>query len=295
MAITPKNKNENEKLVNWFPLPSKGDLFMSWWYEWEVLEINDPTAWFCKILYKTKEANIWFFKLWENIDQIKWWYTFDQKLNANMSQHVKDLKKANKSVKKMLKKWSEKTEKKKKPNPKAKYNWDVIKQEYFESDFIDVAPFLKSMYGINTGDNWNALEKSKWWWVEKKKIQEDLKLEALKNFKSNMQKKWDEVFNKLEQAHVKWLEDLTSMILDQWLDWEIRKAFNIRDKETWELIEQKVVVDKIIKPYLWHFDIINILKHVKLEKWEPTEIVNDWLQAKRWLEEMREKKEIKQK
>ena len=112
----------------------------------------------------------------------------------------------------------------------------------------------------------------------------------MKNFKSKMKEKWDDVFDKLEQAHVKWLDNLAEMILDQWEVWEKRKAYNIRDKETWELIDQRIETDQIIKPILWHFDIINILKHVKLEKWEPTDIVNDWLQAKRWLEDMKEQK-----
>lgn len=265
MAITPKT--EKKPLTNWFPLPEKGDLFMSWWVEWKVMEINDPTAWFCKILYKKKEATIWFYKLYENIDQKKWWY---QKIEE--------------------KKVTKKVAKKIKSKNKTKYDWIAMKQEYFESDFIDVAPFLKNNYSINTGDNGNALEKSKWWWDEKKKIQEELQREAMKTFKSNMKKKWDDVFDKLEQAHVKWLDNLAEMILDQWEVWEKRKAYNIRDKETWELIDQRIETDQIIKPILWHFDIINILKHVKLEKWEPTEIVNDWLQAKRWLEDMKEQK-----
>lgn len=274
MGIKP-----TKPLTNWFPLPEKGDLFVSGWVQWEVVEINDPSVWFCKIFWKNKHASIGFHKLWENIDQKKGWFAVDE------------VKKTSNTTVKAKKTTTKKTTKTTKATTKTKYDWVAIKQEFFESDFADVKPFLELKYSLNTVTSWNAQQKTKWWADEKKKIQDDLKIEALKNFKSNMKQKWDEVFDKLEQAHVKWLDDLACMILEQWEVWEKKKAFNIRDKETWEMVDQKIVIDQIIKPYLWHFDIINILKHVKLEKGEPTDIVNDGVKAKQWLDEMRKSKD----
>ena len=107
-----------------------------------------------------------------------------------------------------------KNEKLKKTN-RAKYNWVKMKREFFESDFQDVAPFLLAKYKINTVQSSQSRERTKGWADEKREISEQLKIQAVKNFQSNLKKQWDAVFEKLEMAHVQGLEHLANMILEQ--------------------------------------------------------------------------------
>lgn len=179
----------------------------------------------------------------------------------------------------------------KKNKPKTIYDWDAIKQQFFESDFIDVAPFLQLKYGLNTVDSGNAQQKTKWWWEEKKQIADELRRKALEDFKTNIRKQWEVVYDKLEQAHVRWLENLTEMILDQGKISKRKTLKETKDKETGTYFTETIEVDHM-QPYLQQFDMIAILKHIKLEKWEPTDIVDTGLQSKSraWLEEMKKEK-----
>lgn len=59
-----------------------------------------------------------------------------------------------------------------------------------------------------------------------------MKLEALKQFKSNIRKQWDAVFEKMEMAHVQGLEDLANMILDQGKVVKRKKISEMKDPET---------------------------------------------------------------
>ena len=59
-----------------------------------------------------------------------------------------------------------------------------------------------------------------------------MKLEALKQFKSNIRKQWDAVFEKMEMAHVHGLENLANMILDQGKVVQRKRIIDVRDPET---------------------------------------------------------------
>lgn len=64
-------------------------------------------------------------------------------------------------IKPNTKKALEKAKGKQKIKARTKYDWDAIKQEFFESDFIDVAPFMQLRYGVSTVDSGNAQQKTK--------------------------------------------------------------------------------------------------------------------------------------
>lgn len=187
-----------------------------------------------------------------------------------------------------------KNEKPKKTN-RTKYNWVKMKREFFESDFHDVFPFIQHKFGTATAQGWQAKSKTVGWAEEKRKIQDEMKLEALKQFKSNIRKQWDAVFEKMEMAHVQGLEDLANMILDQWQQRKRKIVRNYRDPETKEITSSEIFEIDDITPFLHQADMINILKHIKLEKGEPTDIVDTQgkSEARAWLDDVKKQKEWK--
>jgi hypothetical protein len=96
---------------------------------------------------------------------------------------------------------------KKKITPKAKtrtkYDWIALKQQFMESDFIDVSPFIRETIQQDPSRNRAIADRVKGWGDEKKKIQQEMKEEALKDFKKNLKQRWENVFDVLDQAHVK--------------------------------------------------------------------------------------------
>lgn len=261
MAIA--SKKTNPKLKNSTPkkqsdikptlkIPKKWDLFVVKGKGIEWKVIKSTTSWEITVMFWDKEEIILCWNLWDQIDQKKGYY---------------------------------------KPT-KTKYDWKAIKQDFFESDFIDVAPFLQATYQINTSQSSQAREKTKWWADEKKKIQEEMKQKALEDFKLNLKKRWEHVFDVLDQAHVKGLTDLANMILDQWQQRKRKIVRNYRDPETKEITSSEIFEIDDITPFLHQADMINILKHIKLEKGEPTDIVdnNGKSQARAWLDDLKKQK-----
>lgn len=180
----------------------------------------------------------------------------------------------------------------KKTPPKKKYDWIALKQEFFESEFDDVAPFIRQIIGQDTANNKWVAEKVKWWRDEKKKIQEEAKQKALEDFKKNLKKRWDHVFDMLDQAHVTWLTDLANMIMDQWKLRKRKIVRTYRDPETKEITWSETFDIDDITPTLWQAELINILKHIKLEKWEPTDIMDTQgkSKARAWLDDLKKQK-----
>lgn len=265
MTIKPKQKqwqenkatkvtkisNKTSKDQKGFQVPKKGDLFVVKAKGIEWKVIKATTNWEITVVFGDKEEIILAWNLWDQIDQKKWYY---------------------------------------KPT-KQKYDWVAIKQEFFESDFIDVAPFLQQRYSKDTAKSGQVWLMTKWWADEKKKIQEEMKQKALEEFKSNLKQRWEHVFDVLDQAHVKGLMDLANMILDQWQQRKMKIVRKYRDPETKEVTSSEIVEIDDISPTLHQADMISILKHIKLEKWEPTDIVENWSKAKAWLLEMKQKKQ----
>ena len=67
---------------------------------------------------------------------------------------------------------------------------------------------------------------------------------------------------------------------------------NYRDPETKEITSSEIFEIDDITPFLHQADMINILKHIKLEKGEPTDIVdnNGKSQARAWLDDLKKQK-----
>lgn len=63
---------------------------------------------------------------------------------------------------------------------KSKYNWIKLKQEFFNSDFTDVAPFIRQRLDKDTSIDKNAANHTKGWAEDKKKwqIEENEKIQA---------------------------------------------------------------------------------------------------------------------
>lgn len=245
-------KKTSSKDQGGLKVPKKGDCFIVKAKGIEGRVVKATTSWEITVRFGNKEEIILAWNLWDQVDQQKGYY---------------------------------------KPT-KTKYDWEAIKQDFFESDFIDVAPFLQATYQINTSQSSQAREKTKWWADEKKKIQEEMKQKALEDFKLNIKKRWEHVFDILDQAHVKGLTDLANMILDQWQQRKRKIVRNYRDPETKEITSSEIFEIDDITPFLHQADMINILKHIKLEKGEPTDIVdnNGKSQARAWLDDLKKQK-----
>lgn len=91
---------------------------------------------------------------------------------------------------------------------------------------------------------------------------------------------------------MKGLESLTEMILEQGKIVKRKILKDIKGKDGGDAYTEIVEVDHM-KPYLQQFDIISILKHIKLEKGEPTDIVEtgDKSKSRAWLDEMKKARE----
>lgn len=194
--------------------------------------------------------------------------------------------------------WGRKTTKakpKQKPTRK-KYNWEAMKIEFMNSEYLDVAPYIRWKIDREVKHNRWIAEKVKGWWEEKKRAIEKAQQEAMEKFKMDLRKEWTEAFDKMEMAHVQWVRDLANMILDQWkVVKRKREVKGYYDKESDEYVWGGIQEHEELVPYLDQSQIINVIKHFKLEKWQPTDIVDTGAKslAKSWLDDLKEKKENK--
>jgi hypothetical protein len=64
----------------------------------------------------------------------------------------------------------------------AKYDWDALKQEFFNSDFLEVAPFIRQRLSKETANDSNMANQTKGWAEDKKewkrKRMEDVQRQA---------------------------------------------------------------------------------------------------------------------
>lgn len=172
---------------------------------------------------------------------------------------------------------------------RSKYNWHDIKQDFFSSNFQEVMSYLRHTFGTDIAHSWVMRKNTKWWTNEKKQIQEEMKSKAIEDFKTNLKNQWDNTLNKIEIAIIKWLNDICDMVLLQGEVTERNIIITVAlDNDPNNGVEQRVVKRKTINPYLWPLELINIIKHIRLEKMEPIEFIKSPSKAKIWLKEMRE-------
>lgn len=140
------------------------------------------------------------------------------------------------------------------------YNWPVLKLQYFESDYMEVETYLREIHGINL-PWWHWARKCKGWHKEKKARQERILESLMAENEIRIKEKWRKVFEKIEDAHIEWL---------------------------WALADQVFAIAK------WNqkntFELINILKHFRLEKGQATDLTKD-LTEKKWAKEFLEEME----
>ncbi len=113
---------------------------------------------------------------------------------------------------------------------------------------------------------WHWPRKTKWWAKEKKARQEKLLETLIAENETRIKEKWRKVFEKIENAHIEWL---------------------------WTLADQVFSIAKWSQKNT--FELINILKHFRLEKGQATsfDLTKDLTKekgAKEFLEEMENEK-----
>lgn len=150
---------------------------------------------------------------------------------------------------------------------RVRYNWNELKLEFFESNFEEVAPFMKQKYSKDTAKNSTIAKNTKWWALEKKNLYKKIENKVIRDFKPNASA-WSTVLSKLEKAHLKWLNLLASSILESWEDTE------------WKILSNK--------------EIIDILNFIKTYKESSNEIPQEfWSSLKQRLQELRELQKLK--
>ena len=125
---------------------------------------------------------------------------------------------------------------------KTKYNFDELKQEYFESPIQEVKSFFEHKYNkYNRHIAWNTAG----WTKEKAEYQKEQINKAKEQYEKERQEKWIKVLRNVDTARMAWLQHL------------------------WEKLIKKDKID-----WLQVREIIDVLKHMRLELWETTENVN---------------------
>ena len=133
---------------------------------------------------------------------------------------------------------------------RAKHNWTEIRAAYMKSDAIDVAPFTRENYGIDT-TGWNGANQVKWWREEKLAMLERAKAKALEETEAKMVEIYKPSMEELSEMH-KGINLLFKA--------SIKKAIKDSiDSKTWE---------ELVNPNIYELE--KLWKIIKTEKWEPT-------------------------
>ena len=140
--------------------------------------------------------------------------------------------------------------------PKAKYDWVALKQEFFNSDFLEVAPFIRERLGKETDNDTNVANQTKGW-AEAKKEWKRKQIEEVEN------KTRGELVNKMK---VKVEELMTAKkvsfrLLNKYLDCYVKQVKGKKLKPT-------------EKNFMGSFpiDIDKVIKWIQIELGEPTNI-----------------------
>lgn len=126
--------------------------------------------------------------------------------------------------------------------PKMKYNFDELKQEYFESPHLEVKSFFEYKFGAYST---HIIKQTKGWTKDKKEFQKEQIKKAQEEYEAERQEKWIKVLRNVDTARMAGLQHL------------------------WERLVSKSRIDTMQVR-----EITEALKHMRLELWEPTENVN---------------------
>lgn len=124
---------------------------------------------------------------------------------------------------------------------KTKYDWHKLKQEFFESDYLEVKGFFEAKFSAY---NTNIQEKTAGWTKAKQEYQKAQIQQAEAEYEVEKRKKWKQVFRNIDTARMSWLQEIGARLTKG---------------------------DKLSK--LQVREITEALKHLRLELWESTENV----------------------
>jgi len=124
-----------------------------------------------------------------------------------------------------------------------KYNYPELRLEFFASPINEVKGFFQDKFNTY---NASIREKTKWWTNEKKEYQMEQVKKAELVYEKERQQKWTKVLRNMDTARMAWLQQL----------WE-------------RLVNSKVIKEMQVR------EIVEALKHMRLEIWETTENVKE--------------------
>jgi hypothetical protein len=79
----------------------------------------------------------------------------------------------------------------------TKRDWEMIRQEFFNSEFLDVAPFIRQKFGKETNNDGNMANQTKGWAEEKRlwkrKINEEIESKAKKELVDKLKIAWEDL------------------------------------------------------------------------------------------------------
>jgi len=142
---------------------------------------------------------------------------------------------------------------------KSKYNWEELKQEFFNSEFLEVAPFVRERLGKETANDTNVATQTKGWANAKK--------EWTKNRNAEIQKQLDKEL--IEELKIPLQESLGIRSMLSQLDAQILTIFlRIVSKDK----TKKPTKDEISLLKAFPDKLSDIWKRVQIELGLPTNV-----------------------
>ena len=118
--------------------------------------------------------------------------------------------------------------------PRAKYNRQALKAEFLNSEYKDVAPFIKEKIGKDTAKHTRIATKTKWWAEEKQDLRNTALQDATKNALKKTTKELEIPMEQLTLAKKNAVVKVIQKMMDKDLDMsDLERTIKILRTEMW--------------------------------------------------------------
>ena len=163
---------------------------------------------------------------------------------------------------------------------RSKYNWEALKDEFFASEHIDVASFIRERLGKDTGSNTHIANKTKGWGDDKKAYQQEITDKAKEKAK---QKLIEKLKVKLEDVlagkrlsydlMISFLEGFAKILNNKELTKEEKKFMAVFPPKSIDMITKWMQIELGEPTKLSELELGETVKKVKIEIVMPGEKV----------------------
>lgn len=144
---------------------------------------------------------------------------------------------------------------------RQKRDWNKLKIEFFKSDYTNVSDFFRNEYNTKST---RVRKNTTWWRDEKLEFSKRMAEQAKKEYEQEKKDEWKRVYENIDKARKKWLHDLSKKLVQEKEDnpknmIEILRHFRL---EVWETTEKNDITWELKKKYifsdeLWSSQFIN--------------------------------------